>query len=91
MTKVGVQFVGIPVALRRLIVASCAVVLLCVVGRGTLGLCPDKDLITNPMEDVMDDFTFEDFVALLGADCVADPADALEAWEAFQAEVSKEA
>ena len=50
-----------------------------------------SDLNTNPMEDVMEDFTFEDFVALLGADCVADPADALEAWEAFQAEVSKEA
>ena len=89
--RVGVQCVGILVALRRLVVASCVVVLRCVVGLGTIELCLDKDLNTNPMEDVMEDFTFEDFVALLGADCVADPADALEAWEAFQAEVSKEA
>lgn len=31
----------------------------------------------------MEDFTFEDFVALLGGDCVADPAEVLEAWEDF--------
>ena len=55
------------------------------VGHGTLELCLDKDLITNPMEDVMEDFTFDDFVGVLGALDVSDPADVLEAWEDFQA------
>lgn len=38
----------------------------------------------------MEDFTFDDFVALLGADCVADPADVLEAWEAFCVDRARE-
>jgi hypothetical protein len=37
------------------------------------------------MEDDMEDFTFDDFVAVLGALDVSDPADVLEAWEDFQA------
>jgi NAD/NADP transhydrogenase beta subunit len=37
------------------------------------------------MEDVMEDFTFDDFVDVLGALDVSDPADVLEAWEDFQA------
>lgn len=33
----------------------------------------------------MEDFTFDDFVDVLGALDVSDPADVLEAWEDFQA------